>query len=111
MISQRAAVLVSITTSNIVKRVYEKDLTIAIDGSVYKKHPRMKGWLNRLIECFNTSGKTVSLNNRKKLNNNNYFSLSLQIRLMLAEDASGKGAALTAAIALRLFEEEQGSCE
>lgn len=86
MISQRAAVLVSITTSDIVKRIYEKDLTIAIDGSVYKKHPRMKGWLNRLIECFNTSGKTVSL--------------------LLAEDASGKGAALTAAIALRLLEEE-----
>lgn len=61
MISQRAAVLVSITTSDIVKRIYEQDLTIAIDGSVYKKHPRMNGWLNRLIECFNTSGKTVSI--------------------------------------------------
>lgn len=61
MISQRAAVLVSITTSDIVKRIYEKDLSIAIDGSVYKKHPRMDGWLNRLIECFNTSGKTVRI--------------------------------------------------
>lgn len=61
MVSHRAAVLVSITTSDIVKRIYEKDLTIAIDGSVYKKHPRMNGWLNRLIKCFNTSGKTVSI--------------------------------------------------
>lgn len=67
MVSHRAAIFVSITTSVILKRIYENDLTIAIDGSVYKKHPRMNGWLNRLIALLNTSGKTVNLNiNMKK---------------------------------------------
>lgn len=59
MISQRAAILVSITTSVILNRISYKDATIAIDGSVYKNHPRMDAWLTRLINCLNTTNKTV----------------------------------------------------
>lgn len=60
VISHRAAILVSITTSVILNRLSSKDVTIAIDGSVYKKHPRMDEWLNRIIGKLNTTGKTVS---------------------------------------------------
>lgn len=82
VISHRAALLVAVTTSVLLARLTCKDVTIAIDGSVYKNHPRMDAWLNRIIN---------RLNSTKKI-----------FRLMLAEDGSGKGAALTAAIALKL---------
>lgn len=59
LISQRAALLVSITTSVLLRRINEDDITVAIDGSVYKNHPRMHGWLTRLIERFIPNNKTV----------------------------------------------------
>lgn len=61
LISQRAALLVSITTSVLLRRINEDNITVAIDGSVYKNHPRMRGWLNRLIGKLVPSDKTVSL--------------------------------------------------
>jgi len=82
VVSHRAALLVSIVTSVIMARLTCPDVTIAIDGSVYKNHPRMDAWMNRVIGKLNTTKKIF--------------------RLMLAEDGSGKGAALTAAIALKL---------
>lgn len=60
IISHRAALFVSITTACILNRVSSKDVTIAIDGSVYKKHPRMDGWLNRLIGKFVKPEKLVN---------------------------------------------------
>lgn len=59
VLSHRAALLVSITTSVILARLSCKDVTIAIDGSVYKCHPRMDQWLNKIIAKLNTTGKTV----------------------------------------------------
>lgn len=59
VISHRAALLVSITTSVILKRLTCKDVTIAIDGSVYKNHPRMDEWLTRIIGKLNSTNKTV----------------------------------------------------
>lgn len=60
LVSQRAALLVSITTAVLLHRIPCKDVTIAIDGSVYKKHPRMHGWLLRLIEKLAPPEKVVS---------------------------------------------------
>jgi hexokinase len=50
LISYRAALLVSITTAVLLNRMTEKDITIAVDGSVYKHHPRMKRWMKQLIK-------------------------------------------------------------
>lgn len=60
VISHRAALLVSITTSVLLKRLIDPDVTIAIDGSVYKNHPRMHEWLTRIIGKLNTTKKIVS---------------------------------------------------
>lgn len=60
VVSHRAALLVSITTSVIMARLTCPDVTIAIDGSVYKNHPRMDAWLNRILGKLNTTKKIVS---------------------------------------------------
>lgn len=61
IISHRAALLVSIPTSHLLDRMSYKDVTIAIDGSVYKNHPRMDVWLNELIAIFTKSDLKVRL--------------------------------------------------
>lgn len=61
VVSHRAALLVSITTSVILARLTCPDVTIAIDGSVYKNHPRMDAWLYRIIGKLNSTGKTVRI--------------------------------------------------
>lgn len=91
VISYRAARLVSICTAVLLSRMDdEENVTIAIDGSVYKHHPRLNKW----IELFT----------RELLPKRNFH-------FMLAEDGSGKGAGLAAAIAQRIqkriFEEQQ----
>jgi hexokinase len=50
LVSYRAALLVSICTAVLLKRMTEKDITIAVDGSVYKHHPRIKRWMKQLIK-------------------------------------------------------------
>lgn len=60
VISHRAALLVSIPTSVLLNRMSYKDVTIAIDGSVYKNHPRMNVWLTEIITILTNSKKTVS---------------------------------------------------
>lgn len=62
IISHRAALLVAIPTSVLLNRMSYKDVTIAIDGSVYKNHPRMNVWLTQLITILTNSKKTVSNN-------------------------------------------------
>lgn len=81
LISIRAARLVAICASVVISRMDEDNVTIATDGSVYKHHPRLKMWIESFLK--------EMLPNRK-------------FHVMLAEDGSGKGAALAAAIALRI---------
>lgn len=79
----------------------ENDITVAIDGSLYKHHPRMKSWLEHII-AERAPDKLVT----KILKYfDSFICISfdlLQFRLLLAEDGSGKGAGLATAIALRL---------
>lgn len=79
--SNRAALLVCICLATLLRRMNRPDATIAVDGSLYKFHPRLKILMNKYIHLL-APGK--------------------KFRLMLAEDGSGKGAALVAAIAIRL---------
>jgi hexokinase len=50
LVSYRAALLVSICTAVLLNRMNEKEITIAVDGSVYKHHPRLKKWMKQLIK-------------------------------------------------------------
>ncbi|KAK2715275.1 hypothetical protein QYM36_010053 [Artemia franciscana] len=80
-VTERAAILLAICLSATLMRVDREECTIAVDGSLYKYHPRLHHLLEHYIIKM-TPGKKFSL--------------------LLAEDGSGKGAGLIAAIANRL---------
>ncbi|XP_005179307.1 hexokinase-1 [Musca domestica] len=84
LISKRAAQLVALNTSVLLNGMSPEegdDITIAIDGSVYKHHPRLRQWIIDYTALW-TKDKTT--------------------KYMLADDGSGKGAAVVAAIAEKL---------
>nr|WPA94603.1 hexokinase 1 [Cacopsylla chinensis] len=81
LLSLRATLLVAVCTAVLVRRIDRDDITIAVDGSLYKYHPRLKHWLQKYIQLL-VPDKTF--------------------RLLLAEDGSGKGAGLASAVALKL---------
>lgn len=80
-VTERAAILLAICLSATLMRVDREECTIAVDGSLYKYHPRLHHLLEHYIIKM-TPGKKFSL--------------------LLAEDGSGKGGGLIAAIANRL---------
>ncbi|XP_054262882.1 hexokinase-1-like [Macrosteles quadrilineatus] len=87
IVSLRAALLVSICCAELLKHMNRPDSTVAVDGSLYKHHPRMKQWMNTFIPILAPLQKC---------------------RLLLALDGSGKGAGLAAAIAMKLKSRSNG---
>ncbi|XP_015436963.1 PREDICTED: hexokinase-1-like [Dufourea novaeangliae] len=83
VVSNRAALLVSICLAVLLKRIDKEHVTIAVDGSLYKHHPRLETWIKQYIPLLAPDHK---------------------FKIIHAEDGSGKGAALVAAIAQRLQE-------
>ncbi|RWS21914.1 putative hexokinase HKDC1-like protein [Leptotrombidium deliense] len=81
LVSTRAAHLASAAVATILNRIKRFNTTIAVDGSVYRKHPRFRQIMEETIP---------------KLINPRY-----KFKLVLSEDGSGKGAALTAAVAVK----------
>ncbi|XP_076238867.1 hexokinase type 2 isoform X2 [Calliopsis andreniformis] len=83
VVSNRAALLVAICLSVLLKRIDKEHVTIAVDGSLFKHHPRLETWIKQYIKLLAPDHK---------------------FKMIHAEDGSGKGAALVAAIAQRLNE-------
>ncbi|XP_066948630.1 hexokinase-2-like [Macrobrachium rosenbergii] len=81
VLSHRGCVLVSILAGLLLKRMERPHCTVAVDGSLFRCHPRFKPLLEKLISEA-APGRSFDLR--------------------LAHDGSGKGAALIAAIAERL---------
>lgn len=81
VISNRAAQLVSVCIATLLLRMSRQHVTIAVDGSVYKRHPRIRGLMQRYVAL---------------------LAPGLSFTFLQADDGSGKGSALTAAIAARL---------
>ncbi|CAB3258720.1 unnamed protein product [Arctia plantaginis] len=81
VVSNRSAQLVSVCISTLLRRIDRPHVVVAVDGSVFKHHPRIASLMD----------KYISLLAPKK-----------SFTLMGAEDGSGKGSALTAAIAARI---------
>lgn len=76
VVSHRAALLVSIVTSVIMARLTCPDVTVAIDGSVYKNHPRMDAWMNRTISKLNTTKKIVSKLKKNTFDSMDFYTLN-----------------------------------
>ena len=80
-VSTRAAKLAVAGLAAVISKIGLNELTIAVDGSLYKKHPTFKPNMEQFLK------ELVP---------------SVSVKLMLSEDGSGKGAALVAAVAARL---------
>lgn len=72
-------------TASLLERMDRPETTVAIDGSLFKHHPRLKSFMEKYIAAMAPANK---------------------FQLMLAEDGSGKGAGLIAAIASRLKKQQ-----
>ncbi|XP_054158959.1 hexokinase-2-like [Oppia nitens] len=85
IVSVRGAGMLAAILSNLIQRIDDRPVvTIAIDGSVYKYHPKFHTLITDFI------GQLLPDDCPKRF------------KLILAEDGSGKGAGLVAAIAQRL---------
>lgn len=82
MVCRRGAYLVSAGLAALVKRMRLPEVTVAIDGSVYERHPKFHGYMMDIL------GKDKFRSNTK-------------IQLILVKDGSGQGGAFAASSALR----------
>lgn len=81
LISRRAAHLVSAALATLILKMGDPDITIGVDGSVYRFHPKFHDLMTQKIQQLIPS--------------------NFQFRFVLSEDGSGRGAALVAAVASR----------
>ena len=81
LISVRSALLLSCALSTILERMDKPSATIAVDGSVYKYHPKMHKLMTDFI------GEMIP---------------GKKFKMILAEDGSGKGGGLVAAVAMKM---------
>lgn len=80
-VSSRAAHLVSAGIAGLINKMDEKSVTVGVDGSVYRFHPKFHDLMKAKIRQF--------------------VKPDISFDLMLSEDGSGRGAALVAAVACR----------
>ncbi|XP_074644082.1 hexokinase-like isoform X2 [Tubulanus polymorphus] len=82
LVSARAAYLSSAGIAAIINRINSPEITVAIDGSLYRFHPKFRDLMMEKIEELINPG--------------------IKFKLELSTDGSGKGAALVAAVAYRM---------
>jgi len=80
-VSKRAAHLVSAGAATLINKMGQDNVTVGIDGSVYRFHPHFHDLMIEKIAQLITPG--------------------IKFDIMLSEDGSGRGAALVAAVACR----------
>lgn len=80
-VSSRAAHLVSAGIAALINKMDEPSVTVGVDGSVYRFHPKFHDLMMKRIRQF--------------------VKPNISFDLMLSEDGSGRGAALVAAVACR----------
>ncbi|XP_049295125.1 hexokinase type 2 isoform X2 [Anopheles funestus] len=80
-VSSRAAHLVSAGIAALINKMDERSVTVGVDGSVYRFHPKFHDLMVQKIRQF--------------------VKPHISFDLMLSEDGSGRGAALVAAVACR----------
>ncbi|CRL03949.1 CLUMA_CG017070, isoform A [Clunio marinus] len=80
-VTRRSAHLVATALATLILRMGDPDITIGVDGSVYRHHPKFDDLMTKKV---------------KELIPSNY-----RFKFVLSEDGSGRGAALVAAVASR----------
>ncbi|CAF4532917.1 unnamed protein product, partial [Rotaria sp. Silwood2] len=78
-VSKRAAKLAAAGLAVLINRIGRSYITIGVDGSLYRYHPRFKHNMERCMETL--------------------INKSVQFKLTLSDDGSGKGAAMVACLA------------
>ena len=82
LVSTRAAYLSACGVAALLERVGKRHVTIAVDGTLYRKHPNFHDRLNTKLRSLLASDVSVAIH--------------------VSDDGSGVGAALVAAVAQRL---------
>jgi len=81
-VSERSAYLASAGIAALLNRIDRAEVTVAVDGSLYRFHPHFHNLMMKMT-------KELVSNDKK-------------VEMMLSEDGSGKGAALVAAVSHRM---------
>lgn len=79
-VSKRSARLVGSALAALILRINDEDITIGVDGSVFRFHPTYENLITEAIKELLPEGK-------------------FKFKFALSEDGSGRGAALVAAVA------------
>ncbi|UJR14945.1 hypothetical protein I4U23_001926 [Adineta vaga] len=82
-VSKRAARLAGAGLAVLINRIGKKNITVGVDGSLYRYHPRFKRNMERCMETL--------------------VNKDIKFKLALSDDGSGKGAAMVACVAERNF--------
>jgi len=85
LVGERAAYLASAGIAALLNRVAKEDITVAVDGSLYRFHPKFHDFMMKKIS---------ELTKHK-------------FTLVLSQDGSGRGAAFVAAVLMRLRQQKQ----
>lgn len=91
LVSRRSARLVASALATLILRVGEQEITIGVDGSVYRFHPRFHDLMTEAVQELIPS--------------------SYKFQFVLSEDGSGRGAALVAAVAARQLDERKNQAQ
>ncbi|KAJ1361553.1 hypothetical protein KIN20_020830 [Parelaphostrongylus tenuis] len=87
LISTRAAHLTAAGIATLLNRMGRRDVTVGVDGSVYRFHPTFRVLLNEKIRQL--------------------IDIDIEYEMILSEDGSGRGAAVVAAVASRMKQQQQ----
>lgn len=99
LISIRVATLLAAILSSLTIRMSRRRTVVAVDGSVYKKHPKMHRLMTDLMEQLLLEQGIVAEDNREPIESGDS---GRTFKIILAEDGSGKGGGLVAALSSRL---------
>lgn len=103
LISIRVATLLASILSSLTIRMSRRRTVVAVDGSVYKKHPNMHRLITDLMEQLLLDQGIVAEDNRKSSDEKAPADGGGRtFKVILAEDGSGKGGGLVAALSSRL---------
>ena len=103
--SRRAAHLASAGIAALLKKMGQNNITVGVDGSVYRYHPLFHDLMVEKISTLQPHKVSLSffIQLIMFIRRDEYFlesfSILFQFDLMLSEDGSGRGAALVAAVA------------